>query len=112
MTVAASANVLLNWLFPPVLPWPIVPLFVYVLGMAMAMPSVTLLALDLFPMQRGLAASCQGFLSIGANSVISAFVPLVWGTTLSLAWTMAWMMAVGGAMVLQYFRLVPRAKDA
>jgi DHA1 family bicyclomycin/chloramphenicol resistance-like MFS transporter len=112
MTVAASANVLLNWLFPPVLPWPIVPLFVYVLGMAMAMPSVTLLALDLFPMQRGLAASCQGFLSIGANSVISAFVPLVWGTTLSLAWTMAWMMAVGGAMVLQYFRLVPRAKEA
>ena len=82
---------------PPMLPWSIVPLFVYVVGMSIAMPSLTLLTLDLFPAQSGLAASCQGFISLGANSVVSAFVPLIWGTTLSMAWTEIVMLIVGTA---------------
>jgi MFS transporter, DHA1 family, multidrug resistance protein len=104
MTVAAIGNVLLNLLLPPMVPWSIVPVFVYVMGMAIAGPSMTLLTLDLFPDQRGLAASCQGFISLSTNSVVSAFVALVWGTPLSLAFTELLMLTGGVVTVLLYLR--------
>ena len=78
VTMAAIGNVLLNMLLPSMLPWSIVPVFVYVLGMSIATPSLTLLGLDFFPAQRGLAASCQGFIGLSANSAVSAFVALIW----------------------------------
>jgi DHA1 family bicyclomycin/chloramphenicol resistance-like MFS transporter len=102
MTIAAIGNVVLNLVSPPMLPWSIVPVFVYTIGMSTAMPSLTLLTLDLFPMQRGLAASCQGFIGLGANSIVSALVPLFWGSTLSLACTEVGMLVVGIAMILLY----------
>ena len=102
MTVAAIGNVVLNLLLPPMLPWSIVPVFIYTIGMSASMPSLTLLTLDLFPMQRGLAASCQGFIGLGANSIVSACVPLFWGSTLSLAWTEVGMLAIGIVTVLLY----------
>jgi DHA1 family bicyclomycin/chloramphenicol resistance-like MFS transporter len=36
---------------------------IYGIGFAMAMPSITLITLDLFPTRRGMAASLQGFVS-------------------------------------------------
>jgi DHA1 family bicyclomycin/chloramphenicol resistance-like MFS transporter len=108
MAVAAAGNFLQNLLLPPMLPWSIVPLFVYVVGMSIAMPSLTLLTLDLFPSQRGLAASCQGFIGLSANSIVSAFVALVWGTTISLATTMLVMLAAGVVTVLLYMRAMKR----
>lgn len=104
MTIAAIGNVALNLLMPPMLPWSIVPLFVYVVGMSIAMPSLTLLTLDLFPAQRGLAASCQGFIGLSANSAVSAFVALVWGTTLSLALTELLLLVAGVVTILLYIR--------
>jgi DHA1 family bicyclomycin/chloramphenicol resistance-like MFS transporter len=102
---AAIGNFLLNLLVPPTLPWAIVPISVYVMGMSLAMPSLTLITLDLFPSQRGLASSCQGFISLAFNSVVSAFVALTWATTLSLAVTMLLMLGVGVATIFTYFRL-------
>jgi MFS transporter, DHA1 family, multidrug resistance protein len=110
MTIAAVGNVILNIVAPPMLPWSIVPVFIYVIGMSIATPSLTLLTLDLFPAQRGLAASCQGFISLGANSVVSAFVALIWGTPLSLALTAISMLAVGLTMLLLYMHAIKRAK--
>jgi len=104
MAIAAVGNVLMNILLPPLLPWSIVPIFIYVVGMSIAAPSLTLLTLDLFPEQRGLAASCQGFISLGANSIVSAFVALIWGTPLSLALTELVMLSFALAAVLLYFR--------
>lgn len=104
MTVAAASNVALNLLLPPMLPWSIVPPFIYVIGMSIAMPSLTLLTLELFPEQRGLAASCQGFINLSANSVVSAFVALVWGSCLSLAYTELVMLAAGLVTLLLYIR--------
>jgi DHA1 family bicyclomycin/chloramphenicol resistance-like MFS transporter len=112
MSVAALANLALNLALPPMLPWTLVPLFVYVMGMSIAMPSLTLVTLDLFPKQRGLAASCQGFLALGGNSAVSAFVALVWGTTLSLASTMVTMLVLGVATILLYARFMRRAAPA
>jgi DHA1 family bicyclomycin/chloramphenicol resistance-like MFS transporter len=86
MAVGASANVLLNLTFPPGLPWSVAPLFVYTLGNAIAMPSLTLMALDRYPEKRGMASSCQSFL----QSAISTFgagvlAPLLWISPLTLA---------------------------
>jgi DHA1 family bicyclomycin/chloramphenicol resistance-like MFS transporter len=53
MSLAAAANLIMNLLMPARLPWAILPFPFYNLGMAMAMPSMQLLALDLFPEKRG-----------------------------------------------------------
>ena len=108
MTAAAIGNVVLNLAAPPMLPWSILPVFIYVIGMSISMPSLTLLTLDLFPKQRGLAASCQGFISLGANSLVSAFVALVWGTPLSLATTELVMLVVAVVTVLLYLRFMKK----
>jgi DHA1 family bicyclomycin/chloramphenicol resistance-like MFS transporter len=112
MVVAAVGNVLYCLICPPLLPWSIVPVFIYVIGMSISMPSLTLLTLDLFPAQRGLAASCQGFISLGANSVVSAFVALIWGTPLSLALTEITMLAFGVVTVMLYFRFMKKHEAA
>jgi len=69
---------------------------------------LTLLTLDLFPQQRGLAASCQGFIGLSANSAVSAFVPLIWGTALSLAWTCISMLALGVVTALWYLQVMKK----
>jgi DHA1 family bicyclomycin/chloramphenicol resistance-like MFS transporter len=116
MITAAVGNVLLNLLVPPGLPWSVLPIFVYFTGSALAMPSLTLMALDLFPEQRGLAASCQSFVQTTGNAVATAVVaPLVWASTLTLATGQAAMLAVGLAAFLLYPRMAgirPAAADA
>ena len=110
MSCAALSNVGINLALPPGLPLSIVPLFVYTLGMALAMPSLTLLALDPFPAQRGLAASCQTFFQSGFNSLAAALIaPALWGSTLTLALGMAGLMGLGAitAMAHRKSRLLP-----
>lgn len=96
MVSAATLNLSLNLALPPGLPWSVLPIFFYTLGMSLAMPSLTLLALDPFPEQRGLAASCQTFFQSGANSLAAGLiVPLLWGSTLTLSLGMAGLMSLG-----------------
>jgi MFS transporter, DHA1 family, multidrug resistance protein len=108
MSVAAVCNVALNMLFPPSLPWCMVPIFVYVVGMCTAMPSLTLMTLDLFPAQRGLAASCQSFFSLAINTAVSGFIAFFWGTPLTLAMTELIMLAAGVATILVYAKVMKR----
>lgn len=103
MISAVVFNVGLNLALPPALPWSVMPIFVYTLGMSLAMPCLTILALDPFPEQRGLAASCQTFFQSGANSIAAALiVPLLWGSTLTLALGMAGLMTLGGLAALAH----------
>jgi len=98
MGVAALGNIGLNLWLPPTLPWSIVPLFVYTFGMSLAMPCLTLLALDPFPGQRGLAASCQMFLQAGSNGLVAGIIaPALWASTLSLAFGMGALMLLGAS---------------
>ena len=54
------------------------PLVLYVTGLAVMMPAITVLALDCLPTHRGTAASMQGFLqSITNAAVASIAVPLL-----------------------------------
>jgi DHA1 family bicyclomycin/chloramphenicol resistance-like MFS transporter len=86
---------------------------VYFTGAALGMPSLTLMALDLFPEQRGLASSCQSFVQTTGNTLATAVVaPLVWASTLTLAVGEAVMLAVGLTIFLVYLRTVrPVSED-
>ncbi len=56
----------------------------------MAMPSLTLLGLDLFPERKGLAASCQAFVLTGGNSIVAgAMAPWAQASASRLAWVSA-----------------------
>lgn len=106
MTTGVVANLLFHFLHRPQLPWSVVPLFIYVLGMSLSFPTVTLLALDLFPEQRGLVASCLSFVQMAGASVASMLVPLIWGSVRSLSATSA--LAVAGAIIALLVARVPR----
>ena len=101
MAGAALFNLAVNLALPPGLPWNVLPLFVYTTGMSIAMPVLTLFALDPFPAQRGLAASCQTFFQSGSNGIVAAVVaPLLWTSTLSLALGMSGFLIAGGLAAL------------
>ncbi len=111
MGSAAGTNLLLNVFVPPGLPWSVLPIFTYTLGMSLAMPCLSIFALDPFPAQRGLAASCQTFFQSGFNGITAALIaPALWGSTLTLSLGMAGLMLIGGSAALlhQRLRLVPR----
>ena len=96
MTFAAATNIALNLAWPPGLPWSILPLPLYAFGLALTMPSLQILALDLFPEKRGLASSCQGTVLNGISTITAALiVPLLWGSTLTLALGMTGFLILG-----------------
>jgi DHA1 family bicyclomycin/chloramphenicol resistance-like MFS transporter len=72
--VAAGLNLLYNLLFPLGLPWAVLLIGLYTVGMSIAMPSISLLILDLFPRTRGMAASLQAFLSSMMNAAVSGML--------------------------------------
>lgn len=103
MATGAALNLGINWSLPPGLPWSVAPLLVYTIGMSLAMPCLTIFALDPFPAQRGLAASCQTFLQSGFNGLAAALIaPLLWASTQTLALGMAGMMLAGGLAALAH----------
>ncbi len=105
MAVAVAVNAVYAFAVPPSIPWAVIPLMVYGIGFAMAMPSISLITLDLFPTRRGMAASLQGFVS-GMVNVLTAGVvsPLVWHSPRWLAIAMTAMMLVGFASWRLYLR--------
>ncbi len=110
MAAAALLNLALNVFLPPGLPWSVLPIPLYTLGMSLAMPCLTLLALDPFPAQRGLASSCQMFLQSIFNGVVAGVLaPALWGSTLTLACGMGVLMLLGSASAwLHYRHTLPR----
>lgn len=100
MATAAVLNLAYHGLFPPMLPWSVLPLAIYTTGMSIASPSITLLVLDIFPSLRGTASSMQGFAQTMMSSLVAgAIVPLLWYSPLALAAGMAGFLALGYAMI-------------
>jgi DHA1 family bicyclomycin/chloramphenicol resistance-like MFS transporter len=86
-----------------------VPIFVYGIGFAMAMPSISLITLDLFPTRRGMAASLQGFVSGMVNTLTAGIVaPALFHDTRWLAVGMVAMMLIGLSSWLAYLRSARR----
>ena len=105
MGSAVVLNLSINFFLPPSLMWSILPIPLYTLGMSLMMPSLTLLSLDPFPDQRGLASSCQMFLQSIFNGLVAGVIaPALWGTTLSLACGMGGLMLLGASFSWLYSR--------
>jgi DHA1 family bicyclomycin/chloramphenicol resistance-like MFS transporter len=98
MVVAGVINISANAMHASPMPWALVALPVFALGMMMTQPFLQVLALDCFPERRGLASSCYVTVQQFGNFLSSALlVPMLLGSTLSMALGMA---------VLQGFGLV------
>ena len=69
---AAYNNLFYIW-FSPQLPWSVLHQVIVATGMAMAMPLLTLMLLDLFPHNRGMAASLQSCV----QSMVAGFVAAI-----------------------------------
>lgn len=104
MGVATAMQLGFHFFFPPSLPWSIAPLFVYVLGMALSFPTLTLMGLDIFPAQRGMASSCQTFIQTVGSALNAVLVPLVWGSVFSLALTQAALLTLAAGALFFYCR--------
>ncbi|WP_281255017.1 multidrug effflux MFS transporter [Noviherbaspirillum humi] len=86
MVVAALANVGYNYAFKAAVPWAVLPLMLYAFGLALATPTLTVLALDVFPDNRGLAASLQSFIQMLLFALVSGTVaPLLFESAFKLA---------------------------
>jgi DHA1 family bicyclomycin/chloramphenicol resistance-like MFS transporter len=109
MGAAATANLAYACLAEPAVPWAMIPLALYGVGFAMAMPSISLITLDLFPTRRGMAASLQGFIS-GMVNVLTAGVisALLWDDPRALALGMVAMMLAAFACWRLYLRSARR----
>lgn len=73
MFAGAAYNNVFYMVFSPQLPWSVVHQVVVATGMALAMPSLTLMLLDLFPHNRGMAASLQSCV----QSMVAGFVAAI-----------------------------------
>lgn len=106
MTAAAAFNLGYCALWPPALPWTVLPVMLYTIGMALAMPSATLLTLELFPQLRGMTSSLQGFAhSLFAGLTAGLVSPLLSGAALTLAAGMAVLLLLGWSCWVLYLRL-------
>lgn len=106
MLAAAAIDLGYNFTFTPAVPWAVLPLMMYSAGMSLAMPSISLLVLDLYPATRGLVASLQGFMQTMLNAVVAGLVsPLLSHSAQALSLGMCAFVAAGGLVWLTYTRL-------
>jgi DHA1 family bicyclomycin/chloramphenicol resistance-like MFS transporter len=106
MLLAGVINVAYNLAFTAQVPWAVLPLCVYSFGLALAMTPLSLIALEYFPNNSGLAASMQSFIQMLLFALVSGLVaPLLFDSALKLAWgvlvclvlaLLTWMLALSG----------------
>ncbi len=106
MAAAALINLAYAYVFTPSLPWAVMPIFLYAIGSAMAMPSISIIVMDMFPTRRGMAASLQGFVSSWVNVLVAGIIsPMVSHSPRWLAVAMVSLMATGFLCWLGYKKL-------
>jgi DHA1 family bicyclomycin/chloramphenicol resistance-like MFS transporter len=87
--------------------WYVAYVFIFNLGMSLAIPTLTMRALDCVPARRGTGSSVQLFVQTGFNAFIAAVLaPLAWGSPLSLAIAAALLWLCAGMAVLLANRLM------
>jgi DHA1 family bicyclomycin/chloramphenicol resistance-like MFS transporter len=95
LATAAALNVLLAYLLAPSPLSAIAPIFLYATGMSLSAPSLTLLALDLYPQRRGLASAVQSASQTLFNALVAGTLsPLLSAHVASLALGMAGLLGV------------------
>ncbi|MGZ8203829.1 MAG: multidrug effflux MFS transporter [Burkholderiales bacterium] len=103
---AVVVNVAYSALAPPAVPWSVAPVMIYSTGMALAMPSLTLIALDLFPDNRGLASSLLGFEHSFLSAIVAGIAsPMLSHSDITLALGMGGLALMGWIAWLAYLAL-------
>jgi DHA1 family bicyclomycin/chloramphenicol resistance-like MFS transporter len=103
---AAAFNISYHALAPPTIISTALSFMVYGMGMALAMPSLTLIAFDLFPANRGMASSLQGFVHSAGTAVTSGVIaPLLYGHGATLALGMLLLVTLGWLSWMTYLRI-------
>ena len=86
MLLITSINLIFCLFFPSILFVNIGLIAFYNIGMAAAMPLISIKALDCFPKARGTAASGQAFSQMLVSSFVAGLViPIIWGSLATLA---------------------------
>jgi MFS transporter, DHA1 family, multidrug resistance protein len=100
MTMVALSNIATCYRLPADPLFNILPVALFNIGMALAMPILSLAALDRHPRIRGTAASGQAFIQMLLSTVSAGLiVPLLWFAPLGLAWAMAGYLLFGWIMI-------------
>jgi DHA1 family bicyclomycin/chloramphenicol resistance-like MFS transporter len=86
MLSITSINLIFCLFFPSIIFMNIGLIALYNIGMAAAMPLISIKALDCFPKARGTAASGQAFSQMLVSSVVAGLIiPIIWGSLATLA---------------------------
>lgn len=102
MTAMALLNIAVCLYLPTNVIYNIVPIALFNIGMALAMPILSLAALDRYPKIRGTAASGQAFIQMMLSTVSAGFiVPIVWYAPSGLAIAMALYIIFSWMMILR-----------
>jgi len=72
MILGALLNVIQSLYLNTMISTSVIPLVLYSCGTGMAMPAITVMALDCFPNNRGTASAMQGFIQMMANALIAS----------------------------------------
>lgn len=112
MLAAAAINITHAWLWPPAIPGSVIPVGLYTFGMSLAMPSLSLMILDMFPTRRGMASSCQSFVQVGTNALTAGLIaPILWVSPLSLSGGMGLFLAAGLAAYFAWWVLLHSGRN-
>lgn len=100
MSAVVVLNLAVCFFLPSQPIWNILPIALFNIGMALAMPILSLAALDRHPKIRGTAASGQAFIQMLLSTVSAGLiVPLLWFSPLGLALAMAGYVMIGWLMI-------------
>lgn len=113
LLLGCASNVLYHLLADmPVVPWAVLPIACYTLGLALLMPILSLQVMALFPDMRGLASSLQGFTQMSVFAIMAgAVVPQLFHSGLALALGQC-ITVVCGMLVWRWSQRSAAAQDA
>lgn len=97
LALGCGSNVLYNLgTAMPVVPWAVLPITCYTLGISLLMPILSMQIIGTYPTMRGLASSLQGFAQMGVFAIIAGLVvPHLFHSGLALALGQAITVSVG-----------------
>lgn len=105
MFAGATSQMAAAWYAELAVPWHVIPIMIYTIGSAIAAPSATLLLLDLFPAQRGMASSLQAFVHFALAAVNAGTIaPFLAASLKGLASGMAGFTVLSVALWIIYQR--------
>jgi len=109
LALAITVNLALGWLAPASLIH-VLPLFLYSVGLALALPTLVGRALEPLGNRSGIASSCQTFMQFAMMAVAAGLlVPLLWDSLLKLAIGTGLITAVGAIALVAERRARRRA---